>query len=375
MTLHIKPLLKSPRASTLVEVIITTTLFAMIATAAISLLVTTMRSTKRIQLTAYLYNEAQILMDVLANDVSKNALDYEAYFDRNVLKDLGWDCATIGLDDCWDTKNYGYYGKAFYHPGEINPATGTRGPDYAGPYGSAYSTPAVSGYGQDCPGEPGYLYPYECDPDLIRTDSPDINQADINTGKNPFGGIQQFIPSSSSKGNSASAFCSPLVVEALIPGSTDPEDDENCVLGVDQYQKDLILISGKGDYRKIYTLRRDQLVRIGLVGTDVNTDGLVDTWRCDTSVFTCDLAPKLSQFVSTHPGDLSIRDFTVLVSPGDDPYKAYLELDESIQPQVTIFLTVALNRDGNRNFLGRSPEITLERTVSTGVYNEIVTYE
>jgi len=43
-----------------------------------------------------------------------------------------------------------------------------------------------------------------------------------------------------------------------------------------------------------------------------------------------------------------------------------------VQPQVTIIMTVSLSDDYSSGLLGDAPVITLQRTVSSGVYGEVV---
>ena len=94
------------RAFTLIEVLLTLTLFAVVAMISVNLLVNGLRSARRIQAQVYLYSEAQALMDQIARDVQDNTVEYEAYYSRTVLGDTGW-----------DTPNYGYYAQSFFNPG------------------------------------------------------------------------------------------------------------------------------------------------------------------------------------------------------------------------------------------------------------------
>jgi uncharacterized protein (TIGR02599 family) len=99
---------KKPAAFTLIETLISLAIFSVVSVITVTLLVNGMRSAKKIQAQVLLYSEAQALMDQVARDIERNTIDYETYYARDVLGELGW-----------DTEHYGYYAASFYDPGTV----------------------------------------------------------------------------------------------------------------------------------------------------------------------------------------------------------------------------------------------------------------
>jgi prepilin-type N-terminal cleavage/methylation domain-containing protein len=331
------------RAFSLVELLITLTIFAVVAVLCVRVLVNSMASAQRIQSQVYLYSEANALMDKLAAKIERSAVDYEAYYLR-----YGYDTPETG----WETANYGLYGQAFYHPGASD----------ASPLPGPYS--GIEGYKALCADGLSY-YPDDCP-----TETPDYDDLDLNTGAHPFSGIDDFSGYTDNT-DYMNAFC-----EAT--GST-----PDCNAWSETVMQELILINGAGDERTVYrpvafgsTTGQYTISVMGLTGTDSDYDGIVDDWVCMDD-YTCTGAgnvPVEADFESITPSALNISSFYVYVAPFEDPYRAFAEEDVQIQPQVTIVMTVTLS-DEYSNRLGSVPTITIQRTVSTGVYAEIPSYE
>jgi|GEM_PF-2212555 len=116
-------------------------------------------------------------------------------------------------------------------------------------------------------------------------------------------------------------------------------------------------------------------------------DGRIDTWFCAEG-FCCGqqnitgdggctgAMPVVSDnsFVDITPISLDVTSLQFIITPPDDPRKAYNDATVQIQPQVTIRLTARANAALTNEFrLNSTPSITLESSVSARVYNEIVT--
>lgn len=353
----------SRRAFTLVELLITITLFSAVAVICANLLVNTLRTTRRVDAQVFLYTETQNLLDQLSRDIEKNTIDYEAYYSRTVLAESGW-----------HTPSYGLYGQSFYDPGDGG------GPN-PGPYGLG------DGYGVYC--ADGGTYPDDCP-----SETPDSTQQDFDTGAHPFPDINNF--------NSEYNGEDPSTMSALC------ESDVSCAALSDHLVNELILINGGGDERTIFVrealneLNEDfTLSRIQMQGSDTDNDGLVDAWEC-RGRYSCGESythsngteysiPDENDLVDTDSGDeddltqndfmplspspISIESFYVLLGPSEDPYRAFSEPDVQVQPQVTIIMTVSLSNDYAQGLIGDVPSITVQRTVSTGVYREVESYE
>lgn len=352
--------LRHSRAFTLVEVLITLTIFAMVAMVAVSLLVNGLRSAKRIQAQIYLYTEAQALMDQIARDVSDNTVDYELYFSRTVLGETGF-----------DTPNYGYYGQSFFNPGT--------GGQLVGPYADVDDY-----YGANCPSDTSLLYPDDCSDEI-----PDYDELDLETGTHPFEGIDDFTGYTDD----------PVYMNAFCEGtSADPDHGSiDCTeVGV-PFTDELFLVNGAGDTRIMYIMELLEgssseygLSRLVMSGTDSNNDGVEDSWACTTN-YDCNgvgtvgddgigeaglAVPEEADFMPLSPIDISILSFNVLISPSEDPYRGFGEEDAQLQPQVTIIMEVSLSDEFGSSLLGDIvPSILIQRTMSTGVYSKVVSYE
>jgi len=123
-------------------------------------------------------------------------------------------------------------------------------------------------------------------------------------------------------------------------------------------------------------------------------DGLVDTWVCDDG-FDCDsVTPgdlpvgcsgqveiirddpddlSNSSYVDITPSSLDVVDLKFIITPGDDPRKAYAEPDTQIQPHVTVKLVIRASPRIASQIRGSTPDIVLESTISSRTQTEIVT--
>ena len=351
---------KSRRATSLIELIITLTIFVTVAMISVIALTNVLKATKKIQSQVFLYTEAQALMDTIAREVEETTIDYEAYYDREVQNN----------NESWITENYGYYGQSF-----IDPGTGGLYSD--GPQ----SDVATWGYyGVECPSSPGDAYPDDCP-----TETAVYSDGDLDTGSHPFEGIDSF---------SSDYFYNDLTSQNAFCESR-RSDRKDCTDFVYHVQDQLILINSAGDERTVFILELAdnssdyRLSKIKMSGTDTDSDGLVDTWKC-TDDYRCTAgssdAPDytdledgdqaaLDNFRPLTPSALTVDDFYVYITPLEDPYRAFSEEEIQIQPQVTIVLTMSISEDYASGFLGDTPTISIQRTVSTGVYSEVTSYE
>jgi len=330
------------RASSLVELMITVTIFSIFATMSIGAVSNIMGSTKRVQAQVFLYTEAQTLMDQLGRVVEQNTIDYETYYSRMVQEETGW-----------HTENYGYYGQAFYDPGSDGP--------YDGPY------VGVDGYGIFCL-DGVSVYPDDCP-----EETPDQSQGDLDTGLHYFDGTD----------DDMNAMC----------------EDANCEDYDYFFTDELILVNNAGNERAVFVreLFNDSEVdyfmsKIQLTGSDTDNDGISDLWVCvdgyeceselgpngehfpDELDLTMDDDPQVD-FIPITPSTISIEEFWIVLAPNEDPYRAFAEEDILIQPQVKIIMTVELSENYGSRIIGNPLSITLQKTVSTGVYSEITSYE
>lgn len=122
-------------------------------------------------------------------------------------------------------------------------------------------------------------------------------------------------------------------------------------------------------------------------------DGLIDSWLCspgfsclnvlDTPSATIAGCAGLSQvaikdpadpnysFVDISPNALNVVDLKFMIAPADDPWKAYSMNDYQIQPHVTIQMTVNANPKLVTTGQASPPSITLTSTITARNYDEI----
>lgn len=332
-------------AFTIMEMMISLSLFAVVASSSVLIMNNVLKSTKKVGAQVYLYNEAQAIMDQLSVAVSKNAIDYEAYYAREVLDEMGW-----------NTLDYGYYGQTFVDPGTDGPGTTWHDGSITADYGT-YCADGSSVYPDDCPDE-----------------IPDTGQLDLDVG------VHTYDASTSAAEAYKNAVC---------------ESSSASCESLEYYIVDeLLLVSGPGDERVVFVkeLNGDEnyaISKVVLLGTDSDGDGIEDLWECSAD-YSCmtgssDEIPAAIDlnngydninFRYISPSDIDIEEFYVYLAPIEDPFRAFGEEAEKvqIQPYVTIVLTATLSEDYG-DVLGEVPSITLQRTVSTGVYSEVTSYE
>ncbi|QQR83894.1 prepilin-type N-terminal cleavage/methylation domain-containing protein [Candidatus Peregrinibacteria bacterium] len=185
-------------------------------------------------------------------------------------------------------------------------------------------------------------------------------------------------------------------------------------------QKELYLINQKGDHRMFFK-RVSEIVNgvtvgkvalVELVGLDDGIDhlsaaggcardageddGYIDTWVCDPN-FDCPSTVPVtcasnaafnstiglirdeednrsnSSFVDITPDSLDVVDLSFIITPTEDPHKAYNDPALQIQPHVTIKLTVRANPTIANSFDSTNPTITLMTTATSRLYNGVET--
>lgn len=164
-------------------------------------------------------------------------------------------------------------------------------------------------------------------------------------------------------------------------------DGNSTTTGYPQCQ--LYLINAAGDHKIIFAREETgtdestdatkyAIAIAEMDGTDESTvDGIPDTWTCSSDFTSCaGTPPSAADFIPITPSNMTITSLTFYVSPLKDPRKAFAEKDAEvvIQPHVTIVLTAQLTDEAALGTYGITPEIQLETTVSSRVYNEVTSY-
>jgi prepilin-type N-terminal cleavage/methylation domain-containing protein len=139
-------------------------------------------------------------------------------------------------------------------------------------------------------------------------------------------------------------------------------------------------------------------------------DGLVDTWVCDSG-FACAKESKSftvnngattcagiletpldtpghlndvvsgdvntnmgkSSFVDITPDTIDVVSLDFIITPQDDPRKAYSQADVQLQPSVTVKMVARAAPQIAATFKGQTPNISLESTISSRTAKEVIT--
>lgn len=407
---------------TLIELLVAGSIAATLTAVAVGVYINTSRSYRRIHFENYLYTESNILLGKLEREIQKGTIDYEEYHNQIVL---------LGKDRLGNTgvygENYGEYAKKFYHPGVID-SQNTEDPKF----GMICANDNTKRYDSNCN--------EDTDPSCSATCSPYIPSQDYNTGRNPYVNADTSRTSDDATAlcdnffNGALDNVTPLnrVCDFSLdadgnPVSGDGTPSEPEDFAILHFQKELYLINSVGDEKTLMARERindghntipgdadDEygLSLLRLEGIDENQDDMYETWQC-VSNFVCtgtstsaagtviskpnplDLSKTISHkcatppcskeiigsedFVAITPSNINITSLKFLISPLEDPYKAYAE-DDTLgdyilkQPEVTIVITVRPSFKEAYKFYGsfdKFPEITLQTKVTSLVYGEV----
>lgn len=338
--------LNNKNGFSLAEVLIASFIFVGVGLIAVTVFVNVMKIQRRVSLENAIYEDARFLMERLAREVRKNAVDYDEYYNKFVEgKDFG--------------QHYGCYGSRFYNPG------------------------APAQFGVVCsngvqPNDPACIV--------------DKTSLDINTGQNPYSG-NNFV---NKAGVSANAFCDKNLNNPLDPSCGDVNQAPH------QLQDQLYLIDSKGEQKTFFSIKKtsingqdiQMLSMLQLKGEDADHDGIVEKWTncsnnntyCCAAGFTCSKKLETSLAASTSvelydgfvPISPSRSEVSVqfLIAPLEDPRKAFAETTPDIQqqPHVTILLTLKPSVIALQNYSGDIPSVTLQTTITSRVYNEVKSF-
>jgi len=377
MNIHKKIKIGKTNGFTLAEILISIGLFATIAVVAGSVFTDLSQLEKKSSVRDSFYTAISIVLQQIANEIQNGTVDYEEYFNMNVIK-----------SEFYGT-NYGAYASRFYDPGQSLDGAPTTNPEDLGAECSYPDNVTVS---KDC-----QTY-YD-------------KSADSNTGQNPYDA--NTTDPDKPKQDDANAFCD--------------KNDGTCstIANVNE----LYLIDSTGTKKTIIGKKfmkadgTDKDYAIGIVrmyGRDLDQNGLVDIFSC-TEEFTCDSAisetlaifdaiqysfiqnnqadgagekilkdslvslPKksdlemefianTSNFMPISPSNITIKDLRFMINPVEDPYKAYNEPSAKMHPSVTIFIKLGLSSSADAAYPGDFGDVDVQTTVSAGTAKKIESY-
>lgn len=347
--------MQNKRGFTLMEVLIAASVFGMLSVIAATFFLNISQSQRTTDSYSALYEDARVIMENLATEIRNGTVDYEEYF--NITSE-----DIISSTRYYGT-NRGVYASRFYDPGYVynnggDPTSGKNPTDLGV---KCLTAPA---------GDPKTVSEVDCDGgSSISTFSLSV---DKDMGKHPY--------------NWDGA----------------PEGDASAMDNNDQ--PELYLISKDGRNKTIIikqqiTETTDSVLSIlRLTGEDVDNNGVVDAFFCATGTKGCESAGNIEPFkdpnglvakhetetfnVSTSPFTpispfrSNVKDIHFIITPTEDPYKAFDEPDAQIHPSVTIVMTLEPSSAEKANLPTeqQNQSITVQTTVSTGLTSRLKTY-
>lgn len=367
---------------TIMETLLAASIFTIIATIATTVFVRTIQAQTRTEILNAIYEDGRVIMEQLTNEIQNGAIDYEEYYNVNVVQ--SGTGAQYGI-------NYGVYGSRFYNPGwtfAVNPLLGARGanPENLGvecSYPSLNPTP-----------------PAICE--LYYSDS-----KDLDTGQSPYVG-----KTPTSQPADANALCNNTT--GVCATQINTSQDGSQITSDELY---LISENAEGTHKTIFTqmllnsnnatstkTSRDcglltetnldcGIGKLKMAGTDTDNNGIVDTFKCMDN-YNCGLvsaeagtgaivndhltefnfvSPK--GFVPITPFRTSIKSIQFTISPPEDPYKAFDEDDMQVHPYVTILMEIEPSfAERNRYRAYGIGTLKLQRTVTAGITRNVNSY-
>ena len=324
----------APRGFTLIELSVSLVILTMMTLFGGQLYLNYTSSSRDIKAANLVYEETRFLMERIIREVRTNTIDYEEYFNRNVMIPYN------GEGDYGD--NYCSYSNFFYD--DNGESIGTRNQTLDPLYAAA----AVDGVSDAVRSVEHELYLINLsgnEKTILKRVEEDVTGNGTMTGK---------------------------VAMLRMIGEDFGEDGLN---GNDSYN------GQQGN---------------GLVcePDDREQDGKIDTWLCDpdfpciinetidsstlpgcqgfTHVVIDDPTDANYSFLDISPNAIDVVDLKFMIAPEDDPWKAYNIYSVQMQPHVTIQLTTrahpVLVETNNKD---RLPTITLTSTITTRNYDEV----
>lgn len=350
-------------AFTLPELLISISILATVAVIVSGSLIQSFRSNKKSNIEARIYSDAAFIIKKIANEVQKNVIDYDEYYNEYVL--VPGIPGNNQNPTAYYGQNFGRYYSSFFHPGDDE----------------------ILGF--DCNHARNGGMPYAAtDDDLpapTRSDRRNTEDCvplrktlDRQTGSNPYMGKSN----EETTGDEENAFCAtPRITpnQALanvglcvqIGGANAVAVSKLFLITPDATQKTILArerIGGANPNPK-YAL---SILR--MKGEDASGDTVIDSFSCahDFECVTsdCEAAtlprndaielnpPALNDdicdtrangftkdFVPISPLTVSVSSINFVITPLEDPNYAFAENDQSLLAQVTINLTVEANKE------------------------------
>ena len=333
-----------PRGFTLIELSIAVVVLTMLAIFSGQIYLNYTAASRNLKGANLVYEEARFLMEKIVREVRQNGIDYEQYFNQNVMIPLN--VIVLGETENY-TDNYCSYSSFFFD--NNNESRGTRNVDRE----NIITT--------NLPPLPAPLSPASA----VRPIEKELYLINIS-------------------GNTRTVLTR---VTENVSGKTIGKVALLKLVGKD-FGSDHI--NGLNPSQSIPPVSNPTCK-----ADEGENDGLIDSWQCDAG-FKCKANPAtpstspslpgcqgLTQtaikdpadpdysFVDISPNALNIVDLKFMIAPADDPWKAYKMNDVQIQPHVTIQMIVEANPLLVAASAKTPPSITLTTTITARNYDEI----
>lgn len=188
-----------------------------------------------------------------------------------------------------------------------------------------------------------------------------VSRNSLNTGSNQDGRVPLGDANSGSYGR-----CQTGTDVPVAPDATGYQQCELYLISADGQRKTIFRVQPRAGIAPV----EYELAMLRLDGDDTDGDGTPDAWTPQADFGTA-AAPK---FVSIHPSSLAIKRLTFVVSPLEDPRKAYATFTDQVQihPQITVLLSVEPSNRASRGVRGTKPvRIDLQTTISARAQSEV----
>ncbi len=318
---------KTKAGFTLIELIVALTLLTMITLFGWQIYINYIDSARNLRAANIVYQEGRILMEKIVREVRQNGIDYEEYFNQNVL--------TGELGD-----NYCLYDQDFYAAG----------------FDLQIGTPDDESLGIRNPENDSSFAPLE-----------NMAQEDLFL-INAFGDQRTYIS----------------LIEKEVEGEMIGKVGMVKLVGQD-FGSDGIngsdSFNGEGNHNNVCIA--DERENDGLIDTwhcDPNFPCNTQVPLDSTSIFGCsgfehqvvnDPLDENHSFIDFSPNAINVVDLKFMAGPQDDPWRAYKVNEVQVQPYVTIQMTIEANPKLVNGSTDAIPRITLTTTATTRHYGEV----
>jgi prepilin-type N-terminal cleavage/methylation domain-containing protein len=328
---------------TLIELMISITLLGLIITISSSIYANFFGSMRNLKAANTVYNETRFLMEKIVKEVRDGTIDYEEYYNQNQRKKLLGSSYDAARNETY-AQDYCKYGLEFYDAGDD------------GEIGTYDDVPR----GTLAEGELSAIGDSSGQPEPIRNELFLINS---NGDRRTY--IKRMEETVNGRTTGKIGILKLAGKDFGIDhiDSTDTNNVGTCKPDV-----------GEGDGRIDTWICEDGFNCESATVTITNADGSTCTGVAGETIITDPAEPADNSFVNITPAALDVVNIKFIISPMDDPYKAFDNKNVQIQPSATIKIIARANPVIAAQFRANNvPDIVLESTVSARAMNEIVT--